>query len=630
MTDERAEVRTDGVWTVWETCGVILVLTLPSLFLFRVAPWRVPLDLSAQQPVFALIFALAATWRLRRRSPLGRISFGAAAMLVLSAVAYGVFDLSPDLSFSRAAVAATLGIGLSVFVARELAKDRGRLLPMAAAAVCLATATFVELANTPQLSDTPSETRNTAYYPLRIHRQSLPLGPDDVYRGGGLATEGTRVIAVTGTGRFLELTSREDGSISFERLEIEPPLDIEAFARARPLAGRTRFRVHGLSLRVRQAGTMELYASHHEWDETHGCVRLALSRHDLPAQGSDGAGQGWTRVWRSEPCLPVPGDGRGEYFAGLEAGGRMTWFDQRHLLLTIGDHQFDGWNHAMMVAQDARTDYGKTILIDLDNSQARHFTIGHRNPQGIVKTHDGRVWLTEHGPQGGDELNLLSEGANYGWPFQTTGTDYGRTYWPLQGNEPGPISFTASTFSWVPSVAVSNAIQIDSPQFSRWKDNLLVGSLAAQQLFRVVLERDHVNYIEPIPVGIRVRDLVQAPTGDIWLLGDTGVVMTVSVRTDVSTGELAFSACATCHSTDLVSGGRGPTLRGVVGARVASRRDYDYSDALERLGSQVWTSALLDEFLKNPSVVAPGSSMTYVESDSEKRQDIIKYLESLK
>jgi len=84
--------------------------------------------------------------------------------------------------------------------------------------------------------------------------------------------------------------------------------------------------------------------------------------------------------------------------------------------------------------------YGKTILIHLDDGTSEIYSLGHRNPQGLYVTPEGAIWSTEHGPQGGDELNLIVRGANYGWPLVTYGTDYGSAAWPLshvQGRHDG-------------------------------------------------------------------------------------------------------------------------------------------------------------------------------------------------
>src|SRR5262249_55450968 len=143
----------------------------------------------------------------------------------------------------------------------------------------------------------------------------------------------------------------------------------------------------------------------------------------------------WHTVFESRPCLPLAVE-RGGSFAGEQIGGNLEALASGQLLLALGDHQFDGWYKTRELIQDPDADYGKTLLIDPQTGARTIFSVGHRNPEGLVVARDGRIWETEHGPQGGDELNLLVAGGNYGWPYRTFGTDYGSVDWPLSGKEP--------------------------------------------------------------------------------------------------------------------------------------------------------------------------------------------------
>ena len=130
-----------------------------------------------------------------------------------------------------------------------------------------------------------------------------------------------------------------------------------------------------------------------------------------------------TRVWDTQT-------GREVLCVRDGAARRASLADGGKLLLTLGDQGFSGIDSTQAFSQDPNAEYGKTILIDLTTREHHVFSVGHRNPQGVYKAADGRVWLTEHGPQGGDELNLLRENGNFGWPEVTYGTDYGITAWP--------------------------------------------------------------------------------------------------------------------------------------------------------------------------------------------------------
>jgi glucose/arabinose dehydrogenase len=205
------------------------------------------------------------------------------------------------------------------------------------------------------------------------------------------------------------------------------------------------------------------------------------------------------------------------------SGGRLADLGDGTILLTIGDHALNEVNSSVAnVAQDPSADYGKTMRIDVMNRSAEVYSTGHRNPQGVHLAPDGRIWLTEHGPRGGDELNLLVRNVNYGWPLVTYGAAEGRYIWPLNTAQGRNAGYTRPVFSWLPSIGVSSLISVRQGLFGLWKNDLLVSSLRGATLFRVRLEDDHVAYTEPIVVGRRIRDVAEAADGRIVLLLDDG------------------------------------------------------------------------------------------------------------
>jgi cytochrome c2 len=307
-------------------------------------------------------------------------------------------------------------------------------------------------------------------------------------------------------------------------------------------------------------------------------------------------------------------------------GGRMAWRDGS-LLITVGDHGFDGVGRPLTVAQLDDQDYGKTRLIDITTGTVRPFTKGNRNPQGLYIDPAGRIWSTEHGPRGGDELNLLTEGGNYGWPFATYGTAYELLSWPPADTAAPDPSFIPPRFAWVPSVGISNLVGVNADRFPRWKGNLLVGSLAGQSLYRVAVEGTEVRYVERIPIGVQIRDIVEFPDGDLWIWTDAGHALTVRPASAELRAATAFQACSGCHrSAAGVAGGIGPNLAGIVGGGVAAQASYPgYSAALRQIGG-TWTEQRLDAFLTDPAVFAPGTTMSYRVSSPEDRAAIIAYL----
>jgi glucose/arabinose dehydrogenase len=269
-------------------------------------------------------------------------------------------------------------------------------------------------------------------------------------------------------------------------------------------------------------GGRELAASYTRWDPGRRCVSLRVVVRTLSENWRDPSAEGWRIVFESEPCLPVSHEGR--VFAGHQAGGRIAEKEAGVLVLTLGDFEFDGMIRKPDYVQDAEADYGKTVLIDTRTGETTPLTMGHRNPQGLAIGKSGQIWEAEHGPRGGDELNLLKPGANYGWPLVTLGTNYGRHTWPRSKVQSRHDGYEWPVYSWVPSIGVCNLIAVYgfAPE---WDGDLLVASLLGSQLRRLRLHDGRVIYDEPIPMGDRLRDIAQLADGRIALWTDSGKIM---------------------------------------------------------------------------------------------------------
>ncbi|QMT46203.1 PQQ-dependent sugar dehydrogenase [Neisseria dentiae] len=155
------------------------------------------------------------------------------------------------------------------------------------------------------------------------------------------------------------------------------------------------------------------------------------------------------------------------------------------------------------------------------NAAAEIWSYGHRNIQGMTADARGRLWTSEHGAQGGDEINLIEGGKNYGWPVITYGTDYGGG--KIGEGITAKAGMEQPLYYWNPSIAPSGLTFVGSnPYGSDWQGNLLAGSLKFGYVARLKLDNTRVSGEEKIEVGERVRDVRQAPDGFVYVLTDSG------------------------------------------------------------------------------------------------------------
>jgi glucose/arabinose dehydrogenase len=224
-------------------------------------------------------------------------------------------------------------------------------------------------------------------------------------------------------------------------------------------------------------------------------------------------GQRWVDqqvIWRAAP----------EFFtnSGAHYGARFD-FAGDYLFFGIGERGTQDF------AQDLQNPFGKIHRIFADgrvpgdNPFARQpgalptiWTLGHRNPQGLfVDPRTARVWSTEHGPKGGDEINEILPGRNYGWPLVTHGINYDGT---LVSNEAERAGFESPRKNWNPSPGLSNLVMYDGAAFPRWRRHLLVASLAHQQLKLIAVDQGRVIGEQVLMEGIgRIRDVIVGPDG---------------------------------------------------------------------------------------------------------------------
>ena len=248
---------------------------------------------------------------------------------------------------------------------------------------------------------------------------------------------------------------------------------------------------------------------------TGGTRGAAVGRGTLTLDGNGGRVDGLEVIWRQEP--KVTGGGHFSHRLAFSPDGR-------HLFLTSGDRQ------KFTPAQSMTANLGKVIRLtesgavppdnpfkDRGGIAAQYWSIGHRNLLGIAFDASGRLWETEMGPMGGDEVNLIEPGKNYGWPVVSNGDHYGGSPIPDHPTHP---EFAAPKVWWNPSVSPSSLMIYSGDLFPQWRGSAFIGALSGQALIRVALDGDSARKADEWDMEERIREVEQGPDGAIYLLVD--------------------------------------------------------------------------------------------------------------
>jgi len=270
-----------------------------------------------------------------------------------------------------------------------------------------------------------------------------------------------------------------------------------------------------------------LYFTFFAWDRSMiGAIQVARATFDEAANTLRDV----KVIWRALPS--TPNDARSG--VGSRSGGRMVMGRDGYLYITIGDRDA-GSSFPWRVAQTLDTHLGKVVRITRDGKPApgnpfagqpgalpEIWAIGQRSQEGLAVDAQGRVWETEHGPRGGDELNLIKKGGNYGWPIISHGIDYpGPRMGDAEVQRPG---MEQPVYYWSPSMGPSGLAFYDANLFPEWKGSVLVGMLRGNALERLTMKGDKIVNEEPLltEVKMRIRDVRVGPDGAVYVLTDSG------------------------------------------------------------------------------------------------------------
>ena len=288
-----------------------------------------------------------------------------------------------------------------------------------------------------------------------------------------------------------------------------------------------------------------VYLTYSEPGDVAGASSLALARARLNLDGGKASLEGLQVLWHDMP------KGRGGQF-----GAQIAFSpDGQYLFLTVGDRQ------RMTPAQDPNTEVGKILRLTLDGkpapgnpmsgkvgaatiplinppsdteaaktapvvstytvsgpnfAPAETWTSGHRTPYGLAFAPDGRLWEVEHGPRGGDELNLIEPGKNYGWPLVSYATNYNGVPIPSPDTRP---DLTKPVIYWTPIIAPGNLVFYNGAMFPQWRGSALVSGIATRTLNRITFDgKGGATPAERWSVGHQIRDVEVGPDGALWML----------------------------------------------------------------------------------------------------------------
>lgn len=255
-----------------------------------------------------------------------------------------------------------------------------------------------------------------------------------------------------------------------------------------------------------------LYLSYAEPGDA-GTRGAAVARAKLVLEGGPRL-EGLEVIWRQEPKT----EGRGHY------SHRIAFSPVGKLFISSGDRQL------MEPAQDMGGNLGKIIRLNDDGTvpagnpyadegglAETFFSIGHRNVLGLAFDAEGRLWGIEMGPRGGDELNLVLPGQNYGWPLVSQGRHYSGADIPDPSERP---EFEASKAFWDPVIAPAGLVIYSGSLFPQWQGDAITGGLRSEGLVRIDMDGETAREVERIDMGTRIREVEQGPDGALWVLED--------------------------------------------------------------------------------------------------------------
>jgi glucose/arabinose dehydrogenase len=274
-----------------------------------------------------------------------------------------------------------------------------------------------------------------------------------------------------------------------------------------------RFAITDIAVLSKSESFANLLISYPSFRKNCNCVVVKLDAYQLTigSKPTITKGKNW---FTSKPCVPIS--------AVQHAAGRLAVIDNKTTYLTIGD-----LGYSKIGNKRVRGDLGSVFKVSA--SKVEKISTGHRNQQGIELIGND-LYISEHGPRGGDELNLIKQGADYGWPTVTFGQAYSAGDYVIPSKPGSHDGFELPLYNWVPSVAPTELVQLpNAGEWGAWSSQLVMATLKEQALIFIQLSnKNKVGQVASVDVGDRIRDLELLPDGRLAATTDSGNLLLIS------------------------------------------------------------------------------------------------------
>ena len=329
-----------------------------------------------------------------------------------------------------------------------------------------------------------------------------------------LAPNGERgaALAVMADGRLL-LGGGGNGSSLFIYDPVKKSTTLAGRAiKATERLNDSRFAITDIGILAESATRADLLISFPTYNRAKDCVSVHLYRYTLNLASKISLTRG--KLWfKSNPCVPVS--------AVQHAAGRLAVIDKKSAYLTIGDLGYSEIDNV-----NRRGDLGSVFKVSATTREK--ISTGHRNQQGILLIGKD-LYTSEHGPRGGDELNIIEKGVDYGWPAVTYGEPYSSGDYVRPKETGSHDGYRKPLTYWVPSVAPTELVQLNGSQWGPWAGQIVMGTLREESLiFIELLDPKKVGKLTTHPVNERIRDLEIGAQGEMIATTDSGKLLFIS------------------------------------------------------------------------------------------------------